>query len=106
MIVYLNGEYLPYEDARISVDDRGFVFADGIYEVARIYDGHIFLFEPHLMRLRQGLGELRINADIVSEIPSIAERLLDANNMRTGDATLYIQVTRGAAPRAHAFPPS
>jgi D-alanine transaminase len=106
MIVYLNGEYLPYEDARISVDDRGFVFADGIYEVARIYDGHIFLFEPHLMRLRHGLGELRINADIVSEIPSIAERLLDANNMRTGDATLYIQVTRGAAPRAHAFPPS
>jgi D-alanine transaminase len=105
MIVYLNGEYLPYENARISVDDRGFIFADGIYEVARIYDGHIFLFEPHLQRLRHGLGELRINADIVSEIPAIAERLLDANDMRTGDATLYIQVTRGAAPRAHAFPP-
>lgn len=104
MVVYLNGEYVPYENARVSVDDRGFVFADGIYEVARIYDGHIFLFEPHLERLRHGLAELKIRSDIVDQIPAIADRLLDENNMRTGDATLYIQVTRGTAPRAHAFP--
>lgn len=105
MIVYLNGQFLPHEQAKVSVDDRGFVFADGVYEVARIYDGHIFLFEPHLQRLRHGLGELRINADIVDQIPAIAEQLLEQNNLRTADATLYIQVTRGTAPRAHAFPP-
>jgi D-alanine transaminase len=50
MIVYLNGEYLPVGEARVSVEDRGFVFADGVYEVARIYDGHIFLLEPHMQR--------------------------------------------------------
>ena len=103
MIVYLNGEYLPYENARISVDDRGFVFADGIYEVARIYNGHIFLMKPHLERLRYGLGELQIRADIVDRIPEIAQRLLRDNDP-VADATLYIQVTRGSAPRAHAFP--
>lgn len=102
MIVYLNGEYVPYENARVSVDDRGFVFADGIYEVARIYGGRIFLLQPHLDRLRFGLGELRIRADIVDEIPAIAHKLIAEN--KTGEATLYIQVTRGAAPRAHAFP--
>src|SRR5688572_28492092 len=104
MIVYLNGEYVPHENARVSVDDRGFVFADGIYEVARIYDGHMFLLEPDLQRLRHGLGVLKIRADIVDQIPAIADRLLDENSLRTGDATLYIQVTRGTAPRAHAFP--
>jgi D-alanine transaminase len=102
MIVYLNGEYIPYENARVSVDDRGFVFADGIYEVARIYGGKIFLLQPHLDRLRFGLGELRIRADIVDQIPNIAQRLIGEN--KTGEATLYIQVTRGTAPRAHAFP--
>ena len=106
MIVYLNGEYVPYQDARVSVDDRGFLFADGIYEVARIYDGHVFLFEPHLQRLRRGLSELRIRDDYVAEIPAITARLLDENEMHTGDGTLYIQITRGAAPRAHAFPPA
>ena len=106
MIVYLNGEYVPYQDARVSVDDRGFVFADGVYEVARIYDGHIFLFEPHLQRLRRGLGELRIHSGVVADIPAIATRLLDENELHTSDATLYIQVTRGNAPRAHAFPPA
>jgi D-alanine transaminase len=104
MIVYLNGEYLPLADARVSVDDRGFVFADGVYEVARIYDGHFFLLEPHLQRLRHGLHELRINASVVDQIAAIGERLLDENDLHTGDATLYIQVTRGSAPRAHAFP--
>jgi D-alanine transaminase len=106
MIVFLNGEYVPYQDARVSVDDRGFLFADGVYEVARIYDGHIFMFERHLERLRHGLGEVRIRDDAVEQLRSIATRLLDHNDLHTGDATLYIQITRGAAPRAHAFPPA
>jgi D-alanine transaminase len=105
MIVYLNGAFLPQQDASVSIDDRGFLFADGVYEVARIYDGHIFLLERHLRRLRYGLGELQIRPDITDEIPRIAAQLLDHNQLHTGDATLYIQITRGAAPRAHAFPP-
>src|SRR5688572_17319910 len=79
MIVYLNGDYVPHQDARVSVDDRGFLFADGVYEVARIYDGHIFLLQPHLNRLRYGLSELRISVDIVDQIPDICNRLLDQN---------------------------
>ncbi|MEX2281401.1 MAG: D-amino acid aminotransferase [Gemmatimonadota bacterium] len=106
MIVYLNGDFVPYQDARVSIDDRGFLFADGVYEVARIYDGHIFLLERHLERLRYGLGELRIRADVVDQMRNITSRLLEQNSLHTGDATLYIQITRGAAPRAHAFPPA
>ena len=105
MLVYLNGEYVDHANARVSVDDRGFLFADGVYEVARVYEGRIFMMGPHMERMRHGLGELRIRADIVDQLPGIAERLLDENNLRQGDATIYIQVTRGAAPRAHAFPP-
>ncbi len=104
MLVYLNGEFVDHASARVSVDDRGFLFADGVYEVARVYDGRVFLMGPHMERLRHGLGELRIQDRKVDEIPAIAERLLDENKLRTGDATVYVQVTRGAAPRAHAFP--
>lgn len=105
MLVYLNGEYVDHANAHVSVDDRGFLFADGVYEVARVYEGKIFQMQPHMERMRHGLGELRIRADVVDEIPAIADRLLGENNLRTGDATIYVQVTRGAAPRAHAFPP-
>lgn len=104
MIVYLNGEYVDHANARVSVDDRGFLFADGVYEVARVYDGRIFQMQPHLERLAHGLGELRIRDDVAQDIAAISEKLLDENSLRTGDATIYIQVTRGAAPRAHAFP--
>jgi D-alanine transaminase len=104
MLVYLNGEFVDHASARVSVDDRGFLFADGVYEVARVYDGRIFQMRPHMERMQHGLGELRIHAQ-VDAIPDIAERLLDENELRKGDATVYVQVTRGAAPRAHAFPP-
>ena len=105
MIVYLNGDYVEHSAAKISVDDRGFLFADGVYEVARVYDGRIFLMQPHMARMHHGLNELRIRDEVIDQLPSIAERLLDENNLRSGDATIYIEVTRGAAPRAHAFPP-
>ena len=105
MLVYLNNEYIDHASATVSVDDRGFLFADGVYEVARVYDGKIFLMEPHMQRMRHGLQELRIRDYMIDEIPAIAERLLDENGLRTGDATVYVQITRGAAARAHAFPP-
>lgn len=105
MQVYLNGQCLDHTNAMVSVDDRGFLFADGVYEVARVYDGRIFQMGPHMDRMRHGLRELRIRDFMIDEIPGIAERLLDENNLRQGDATVYVQITRGAAPRAHAFPP-
>lgn len=104
MLVYLNGQYLPIEEARVPVEDRGFLFADGLYEVIRVYNGRIFALEPHLRRLADGLRALRIGFTGLDELGPIAERLLDENGLRSGDATIYIQVTRGAAPRAHAFP--
>lgn len=103
MRVYLNGEYLPHEEARVSIDDRGFLFADGVYEVIRVYDGRPFLVPEHLARMQHGLGELRIEYD-AARIGEAAQRLLDENGLRSGDAMVYAQVTRGAAPRRHAFP--
>ena len=104
MQVYLDGEFVPAADAKVSVDDRGFLFADGVYEVIRIYDGRPYLMAPHMERLRQGLDALRIELDGTGPIERAADRLLEANEV-TADGIIYIQVTRGAAPRRHAFPP-
>ena len=108
MFVYLNGTFHDKRDARVSVDDRGFIFGDGVYEVWRVVDGSLFEPERHRSRLLGGLRELEIA--VPDELQgnalwSIAERLLMENDLRQGDATLYVQVTRGAAPRAHYFPP-
>jgi D-alanine transaminase len=105
MLVCLNGSFVPHAEAKVSVDDRGFVFADGIYEVIRVYDGRLFLPETHMERLRAGLSALRMDGRAADGMLNIAERLLDENDLRQGDATVYMQVTRGAAPRKHAFPP-
>lgn len=104
MLVYLNGEYLSYDEARVGVGDRAFLLADGLYEVARVYDGVVFLMEPHLRRMADGLAALRIPFDAVERLSTVAERLLDENELREGDATVYMQITRGEAPRTHAFP--
>ncbi len=104
MRVYLNGELVPAEEARVPVDDRGFLFADGVYEVARVYDGRIFKMAEHLRRMSDGLGAIRIDFPDIGGLAGIAERLLDENGLRSGGATIYIQVTRGVAPRKHAFP--
>jgi D-alanine transaminase len=104
MIVYLNGAFIDHADARVSVDDRGFLFADGIYEVIRVYEGRLFMAEPHMDRLRAGLNALRMDPGAAGGLLEVAERLLDENDLRAGDATVYMQITRGAAPRKHAFP--
>ncbi|MEJ2677550.1 MAG: aminotransferase class IV [Gemmatimonadota bacterium] len=103
MLVYLN-EFIPEEEARISVDDRGFLFADGIYEVARIYKGRPFRLDAHIQRARNGLRALDIPFDDVAGLKSITERLMAENGLEEADATLYVQITRGVAPRRHAFP--
>ncbi|MEO8433114.1 MAG: aminotransferase class IV [Acidobacteriota bacterium] len=104
MIVYLNGSFLPREEAKISPDDRGFLFADAIYEVVRFYKGRPFHMGEHLDRMREGLTGLRIDAS-PDFYPEVARRLLEANDLLDHDAIVYVQVSRGAAPRAHPFPP-
>jgi D-alanine transaminase len=106
-LAYLNGEFVPRSSATLSVDDRGFVFGDGVYEVWRVIAGQPFELDAHLARLQFGLGELRIAPpDIVERdvFASVAKRLLAAASLETGEATIYLEITRGAAPRTHQFP--
>jgi D-alanine transaminase len=104
VLVYLNGSYVDEGQALVPVNDRGFLFADGVYEVARVYDGRTFRMAEHLVRLSDGLAALGIADPGVASLESVGERLLEENDLRGGAATIYIQVTRGAAPRRHAFP--
>ncbi|MFW2439394.1 MAG: D-amino acid aminotransferase [Arenicellales bacterium] len=100
--VYINGKYLPAAEASISIFDRGFIFGDGVYEVIPVYGGRLFRLQQHLDRLRYSLGEIRLPAPLSDmEITLIFERLL---NGRSDDASVYLQITRGSAPRNHAFP--
>lgn len=107
-IVYLNGQYLPRAEARLSVDERGFYFGDGVYEVTRAVQGRLFEWERHARRLERGLRELRLTAGLdVDEIRDIQLRLLADNGLLEGQATVYLQITRGAVfPRTHHFPPA
>ena len=103
-IVYLNGEYLPSEKAMVSVEDRGFLFADGIYEVVRYYGGRPFQFDAHFKRLEHSAEGAQLPlAPAVAGLRQIIERLLADNNLH--DTNVYIECTRGVArPRTHAFP--
>ena len=104
--VYLNGELIPKERALVPVDDRGFLFADGIYEVTPAYQGVFFRLERHLDRIRRGLAALRIDFD-PEPLAEVHRQLLAANGLEDEPiTTVYVQVTRGVAPRAHAFPTS
>lgn len=103
MQVYLNGSFVPKDHAHVSVDDRGFLFGDGVYEVVRSYGGRLFELEAHLARLERGLRELRIEG-VDADFHRIVPELLRLNDMDTRDAVVYMQVTRGVAPRRHAFP--
>ena len=93
--VYLNGEYVPRERALVSVDDRGFVFGDGIYEGVRAIDGRLFEWPAHADRMVEGLAGLRIDfgAQRVAEFPAICDRLLRDNQLTTGDGTVFVTGT-------------
>src|SRR5688572_15230151 len=101
--VYLNGELVPKERALVPVDDRGFLFADGIYEVSPAYRGAFFRLERHLDRMRKGLAALRIDFD-PAPLAAVHRELLAANQLEDEPISIvYVQITRGVAPRAHAF---
>lgn len=107
MTVYLNGKYLNAEDATISVLDRGFIFGDGVYEVWRVVEGTLFEHARHERRLKNGLRTIEIPVPDrdVEALRGVAERLLKENDLTRGEGTFYVEITRGAAPRTHAYPP-
>jgi D-alanine transaminase len=100
--VYLNGDYLPLAEAKISVLDRGFLFGDGVYEVIPAYQGRLFRFEDHIDRLNNSLQEIRLDLQkSAAEWLAIFQPLLDGSK----DEYIYLQITRGYAPkRDHGFP--
>jgi len=102
--VFFNGSFMAKEEVRISPDDRGFLFADGVYEVIRSYGGKLFKAQSHLKRLKRSLAEIRMDTACVDDLERVALDLIERNGLKKGDAVVYIQVTRGAAPRGHAFP--
>ncbi len=102
--VYLNGRFLPENEAAISPLDRGFLFGDAIYEVVRYDRGRAYRLAEHVERMREGLAAIRLAAPIDFFGP-VGERLLEENGLSAKDAFVYVQVSRGAAPRYHAFPP-
>ncbi len=107
-LCYLNDELQPLAEAKVNVLDRGFIFGDGIYEVVPVYGGRLFRFEEHMARLERSLGKLRIdNPHGRDGWLERCRRLVAVTTERTGAAEqlLYIQVTRGVAPRDHVMPP-
>ncbi|NEU13131.1 D-amino-acid transaminase [Methylobacterium sp. BTF04] len=102
-IVYLNGEFLPFAEARVPIMDRGFLFADGIYEVSAILDGRLVDNAAHLARLDRSLGEIGIrNPYSLAEWIALETELVARNAVAEG--LVYMQVTRGVAERDFAFP--
>ncbi len=101
--VYLNGDILDYADAKISVFDRGFLFGDGVYEVMVQTNGHFFYGKEHFDRLSECLKKVYIDFDTTT-LPTKIEDLLKASDLSKQDSLIYIQVTRGVAPRKHSFP--
>lgn len=102
-IVYLNGKVLPIEEAFVPVLDRGFIFGDGVYEVIPVYGARLFRLAQHLDRLDQSLAGVRISSPLSrNQWQEILVALIEKNG--DGDQSLYLQITRGVAPRDHAFP--
>ncbi|SDR63031.1 D-alanine transaminase [Rhizobiales bacterium GAS191] len=102
-IVYVNGAFVPEAEAKISIFDRGFIFADGIYEVSAVLDGGLVDNDAHLARLERSLGEIHLAMPCSkAEIVKVQKELISRNRLVEG--SIYLQVTRGAADREFAFP--
>ena len=102
-LVYLNGEYLPLNEAKVSVLDRGFIFGDGVYEVIPAYAGKILRFEHHMQRLQDSLDAVRISNPLSNQQwLEIINKLIAATGLQ--DQYIYIHITRGVAYRDHRFP--
>lgn len=104
-IAYLNGTFLPLTEAKISPLDRGFIFGDGVYEVIPVYAGRLFRLTEHLQRLDRSLASIQLANPLAQEQWQQALSQLVTEN-QGGDQSIYLQVTRGPAPRKHNFPPN
>ncbi|MCG2225259.1 D-amino-acid transaminase [Staphylococcus epidermidis] len=101
--VFINGEFVNEEDVKVSYEDRGYVFGDGIYEYIRAYDGKLFTVKEHFERFLRSAEEIGLDLNFtIEELIELVRRLLKENNVVNGG--IYIQATRGAAPRNHSFP--
>ena len=100
---YVDGRYRPLAEAGVSVEDRGFQFADAIYEVWAVRGGRLLDMDGHLARLKRSLGEIRVRAPMTdAALVAVLEEPRRRNRVR--DGIVYLQISRGAAPRDHAFP--
>jgi D-alanine transaminase len=104
-IAYVNGRYLPHREAAVSIEDRGYQFADGVYEVIPVQAGRLIDADLHLDRLARSLGEVRIAAPMSRAALAIVLGEVARRN-RVHDGMVYLQVTRGVARREHPFPPA
>ena len=105
MRVHYNGQNLSKRDVIISPDDRGFLFADGVYEVIRSYGGSLFRYGEHLERLEIGLKELRIGGIELRGLQNIVRHLLKENDLERAETIVYVQITRGVnSPGTDGFP--
>ncbi|HTS91081.1 MAG TPA: D-amino-acid transaminase [Stellaceae bacterium] len=104
-VAYVNGRYLPHRAASVHIEDRGYQFADGVYEVIAVQHGALVDEDLHLQRLERSLHELRI-AEPMTEgaLKTVMREVIRRNRVR--DGIIYLQMTRGASPRDHAFPKS
>lgn len=102
--VYLNGELIQAVEAKLSPNDRGFIFADGVYEVIKYYNGKPFRYEEHIKRLERSLSEISIGFSTLDKYKEIFQKLLALNNMDKKHAGVYLQITRGVNQRVHFFP--
>lgn len=103
-VAYVNGQYRPHGQATVHVEDRGFQFADGVYEVWSVFEGRLADFDGHMTRLHRSLDELRIPIPMTREaLGRVLNETVRRNRVREG--LVYIQVTRGTARRDHIFPP-
>jgi D-alanine transaminase len=104
MLVFINNRFVPIEEAHISPFDRGFLFADGVYESIRTYNKKLFRYIDHLDRLKRSLKEIRIDFNELDSIENIIYDLMIKNEIEV-EALIYIQITRGSVvPRRHSFP--
>lgn len=103
-VIYVNGRYQPYRDAMVHVEDRGFQFSDGVYEVCEVFGGRIVDERRHMERLQRSLGALRIALPIpLRALSGVLHEVVRRNRVK--DGIVYLQITRGVARREHAFPP-
>src|SRR5215475_12458990 len=102
-IAYVNGRYRPYREAAVHIEDRGYQFADGVYEVCEVRDGRLIDERRHMDRLVRSLGELRIAMPLSrAALSAVLRETVRRNRVR--DGIVYLQITRGVARRDHAFP--